>query len=63
MKIFKLQEAIADCDHCLALMSSQISSNEEEDHHSRLTLAKIKTRKAICLSWKGELQQSKDLIN
>ena len=55
MKTFKLQEAINDCDQALLLLQSQISGDEQEQANSRLTLGKIKTRKAICSAWKGEL--------
>ena len=53
MKIFKLQEAINDCDQAMLILQSQLSGDEQEQVHSRLTLAKIKTRKAICTAWKG----------
>lgn len=62
MKLFKLNEAISDCDQCLQLLSLQIVGPEDEAS-SRLTLAKIKTRKGICLAWKGELAQAKEQIN
>jgi hypothetical protein len=55
MKVFKLQEAINDCNQCLNQMQSQISGDQNEQASSRLALAKIKTRKAICTAWKGEL--------
>lgn len=53
MKIFKFQEAINDCDQALLILQSQISGDEEEQAHSRLTLSKIKVRKGICTAWKG----------
>ena len=53
MKVFKLQEAIDDSDQALLILQSQISGDEGEKVDSRLTLAKIKTRKALCLAWKG----------
>jgi hypothetical protein len=56
MKVFKLTQAIADADQCLILLQSQIVGPEEADSASSLKLfLKIKTRKALCLAWKGDL--------
>jgi tetratricopeptide (TPR) repeat protein len=53
LKIFKLQDAINDCDQCLCLLQSELPNSEEEKVHSRVVLAKVKARKAICLAWRG----------
>jgi hypothetical protein len=53
MKIFKLQDAINDCDQALLILQSQISNDQQEQTDSRLTLAKIKARKGLCTAWKG----------
>jgi hypothetical protein len=63
MRTFRLQEAINDCDQGLILLQSQISGDEQEQLHSRLSLAKIKTRKAICCAWKGEFDTAKNTLN
>ena len=63
MRVFRLQDAINDCDQGLILLQSQISGDEQEQMHSRLILAKIKTRKAICCAWKGELDVAKNILN
>lgn len=64
MKLFKINEAISDCDHCIAQMQTEIvdGDSQKELSSSRLQLAKIKTRKAICLAWKGSLQSAKQLL-
>jgi hypothetical protein len=53
MKMFKLQEAINDCDQALLILQSQISGAEEDQAHARLTMAKVKARKGLCMAWKG----------
>jgi cob(I)alamin adenosyltransferase len=63
LKLFKLQDAINDCDQSLMLLQSELPNSEEEKTHSRVTLAKVKARKAMCLAWKGELESSRALFN
>jgi hypothetical protein len=45
------------------LLQSELPNSEEEKTHSRVTLAKVKARKAMCLAWKGELESSRALFN
>ncbi len=62
LKLFRLQDAINDCDQCLLLLQSELPNSEEEKEHSRVALAKLKARKAICLAWKGDLAASRALF-
>jgi hypothetical protein len=62
LKLFRLQDAIGDCDQCLVLLQAELPNSEEEKEHSRVTLAKVKARKAICLAWKGEITAARGLF-
>lgn len=62
LKSFRLNEAINDCEQCQLLLGTQLSGSPEEEAEAKLTLAKVKIRKAICLAWKGDLASAETQV-
>lgn len=57
--MFNLDACMNDCDVALAQMQTQLTNNQENNDESLLDVVKLKTRKAICMSWKGKLKEAK----
>ena len=62
LKCFNLDSSINDCDNVLQQMQGQIASNKEDGDEALMDIVKIKTRKAMCLGWKGKFKESKELF-
>ena len=62
MKSMNLDSAINDCDSVLIQMQKQLVNNQDNKEESLKDLIKIKTRKALCLAWKGKFTEAKEIL-
>ena len=63
MKSMNLDSAINDCEAVLIQMQKELVNNQDNKEDSLKDLIKIKTRKAICLAWKGKFAEAKDILS
>jgi hypothetical protein len=56
LKLFNLDQALHDCNTLLLEMQKSIVNGQENAGQSLSDLVIIKTRKALCLAWKGKLK-------
>lgn len=58
LKMFNFNECIEDCERALSLLKNAIGG-VDDTQHSQKTIAKINLRKAMCRTWKGDLDTAK----
>lgn len=62
MKTLNLNSCIHDCDAALGKMQKQLTGTPQGAEEAILNIVKINTRKGICLAWKGNLDNAKQLF-
>lgn len=58
LKLFNFNECISDCESVIKIMQGMIGGTETAEKSSRM-LAKVGLRKAVCMAWRGEIDEAK----